>query len=24
MQIAFHTGVKTLHPIQILLRAYGA
>jgi hypothetical protein len=24
MQIAFHTGVKTLHPIQVLLRAYGA
>jgi glycerol-3-phosphate dehydrogenase subunit C len=23
MQIAFHTGVQTLHPIQILLRAYG-
>jgi glycerol-3-phosphate dehydrogenase subunit C len=24
MQIAFHAGVKTLHPIQVLLRAYGA
>jgi len=24
MQIACHTGVKTLHPIQVLLRAYGA
>ena len=23
MQIAFHTGAKTFHPIQILLRAYG-
>jgi glycerol-3-phosphate dehydrogenase subunit C len=23
LQIAFHTGAKTFHPIQILLRAYG-
>ncbi len=24
MQIGYHTGVKTLHPIQVLRRAYGA